>query len=101
MATKNLGFLGAAERVLAEAGEPLQYREIIRQALSSGWLEMAGKTPEATLKASVRGSLHRFGAMHSTIITTGGFTKGTREASSGDVEGGSNPLHLDGLAGGR
>ena len=36
---KNLGFLGAAERVLAESGEPLHYGDLTQPALASGWLE--------------------------------------------------------------
>ncbi|MCP5114970.1 MAG: restriction endonuclease, partial [bacterium] len=53
MATKNLGFLGAAQRVLAEGGEPLHYGDITSRALANGWLETAGKTPEATLNARI------------------------------------------------
>lgn len=40
---------------------------------------------------SLRGVLHRFDAVRGTIITTGGFTKGTREAS---FERGAAPVTL-------
>lgn len=59
MATSNLGFLGAAERVLAEAGEPLHYGEITHRALANGWVVTAGKTPEATMNAQIATQLKR------------------------------------------
>ncbi len=62
MATKNLGCLGAAERALAESGEPLHYGEITRRALSGGWLETSGKTPDATMDAQIATQLKRQGA---------------------------------------
>ncbi len=40
---------------------------------------------------ALRGSLHRFKAMQGTIITTGGFSKGTREAA---FEPGAAPITL-------
>ena len=40
---------------------------------------------------ALRGSLHRFGAMQGTIITVGGFSKGTREAA---FERGAPPITL-------
>ncbi len=59
--TLNLGFLGAAERVLAEGGKPLHYREITRRALASGFVETSGKTPEATMNAQIATQLKRQG----------------------------------------
>ena len=59
--TKNLGFLGAAERVLSEAGEPLHYGEITRRALASGWVVTSGKTPDATLNAQIASNIKREG----------------------------------------
>lgn len=50
-----LSFTDAAEQVLDLYGnrQPMHYRAITRQALDLGLLETAGKTPEATLYASV------------------------------------------------
>ncbi|MDQ6770524.1 MAG: restriction endonuclease [Gemmatimonadota bacterium] len=39
----------------------------------------------------LRGSLHRFGAVRGTIITLGGFAKGTKEAA---FERGAAPITL-------
>ncbi len=61
MATKNLGFLGAAQRVLADSGEPLHYGEVTRRALAGGWLETSGKTPDATMNAQIATQLKRLG----------------------------------------
>ena len=50
-----LSFTDAAEQVLDLYGnqQPMHYRAITKQALDLGLLETAGKTPEATLYASV------------------------------------------------
>lgn len=48
-------FTDAAEKVLEDLadGEPMHYREITEAALSKGWLTTEGKTPEATMYASI------------------------------------------------
>ncbi len=58
----SLGFLGTAERVLAEASEPLHYAEITKRGLQNGWLSSQGKTPAATMNARISASLRRQGA---------------------------------------
>ena len=67
--TKNLGFLGAAERVLVDAGEPLHYGEITRRALANEWVVTTGKTPDATLNAQVASNIKRQGD-HSIFVRT-------------------------------
>ncbi len=58
----SLTFLQASERVLAEANEPLHYREIARRILAQGLVATAGRTPEATVNAQLATSIARQGA---------------------------------------
>ena len=44
-------FKKAAYKVIAEAGKPLHSKEITKRALKAGYLQTAGKTPEATMDA--------------------------------------------------
>lgn len=46
-------FLDAGEHVLREAGQPLHYKAITKQAIGQGHLESEGKDPAATLNALV------------------------------------------------
>ena len=48
-----LTFRAAAQRVLAEAGQPLHARVITERALAGGLLKTGGKTPEATMAAQL------------------------------------------------
>ena len=59
MPESNLTFLEAAQRVLAEAGKSLHYREITRRALDKGWIESEGLTPWATMNAQIATQLNR------------------------------------------
>ena len=43
----------AARHILAEAGEPLHYREITRRILGACQWSTTGKTPEATVNARI------------------------------------------------
>jgi hypothetical protein len=45
--------LGAAERVLREAGRPMHSKEIIEYAKEKRWIAPRGKTPDHTLQAAV------------------------------------------------
>lgn len=56
------GFLSAAARVLADAKEPLHYREITRRALEGRLVETQGLTPEATMNAQLSVHLSQHGA---------------------------------------
>lgn len=47
------GGLNAAQRVLAEAKEPMRIRDITKTAMDNGWWKPAGKTPWATLAAAI------------------------------------------------
>ncbi len=47
------GGLNAAQRVLAEAQEPMRVRDITKVAMDNGWWKPAGKTPWATLAAAI------------------------------------------------
>mgnify|MGYP001288995802 CR=1 FL=1 len=47
------GGLNAAQRVLAEAKEPMRIRDITKAAMDNGWWKPAGKTPWATLAAAI------------------------------------------------
>jgi restriction system protein len=61
-----MSVLTAVERVLAEAGEPLHYKEITRRLLQQGLWTTAGQTPDATVNAQLavdikkRGEASRF-----------------------------------------
>lgn len=71
---RTFSFTDAAEKILDQHGEkkPMHYRSITEKALEHGWLDTAGKTPEATMYAQIiteikrnkkRGKQPRF-AMH-------------------------------------
>lgn len=45
--------LDAAHEVLAEAGEPLHYKDLTRRIIESGRWQSAGQTPEHSLNAQV------------------------------------------------
>lgn len=47
------GGLAAAQRVLAEAQEPMRIRDITKAAMDNGWWQPGGKTPWATLAAAI------------------------------------------------
>jgi len=68
--TETLSFLAAAEKVLADRGAPMHYREITRAALDGGFLATQGKTPEATLNAQVGVEIKEHGE-RSTFVRTG------------------------------
>lgn len=69
-ASEHLGFLGAAERLLAEVGKPLHYSESTKLALEKGWVTTSGKTPASTLYAQISSQLKRQGPA-STFVRTG------------------------------
>jgi hypothetical protein len=50
---KKLGGLSAAFMVLADAGQPLDCQEIVKQMLDKGMWKTGGKTPAATLHAAI------------------------------------------------
>jgi restriction system protein len=54
-----MSVLTAAEMVLAEAGEPLHYREITQRMLTRGLWTTLGKTPEATVNARLGTEIQR------------------------------------------
>ena len=54
--------LDAAEQVLAEAGEPLHYREIARRAIDGGGWHPGGKTPEASLNSQLCVDMKKHGS---------------------------------------
>jgi restriction system protein len=54
--------LDAVRRVLAEAKEPLHYKEITRRILKQGYWETHGKTPEATINAQIAVSIKHHGS---------------------------------------
>jgi restriction system protein len=56
-----LTFLGAAHKVLAEAGEPLHAHVIAERALATGLLRTGGKTPWATMAAQLYTDIQRRG----------------------------------------
>lgn len=53
--------LNAVHQVLAEAGEPLHYKEIARRVLDRGLWQTDGKTPEATVNAQLAVHIKKHG----------------------------------------
>jgi len=53
--------LNAAHQVLAEAGEPLHYKEIARRVLEGDLWQTDGKTPEATVSAQLTVHIKKHG----------------------------------------
>ena len=51
----------AAAKVLADAGEPLHYKEISRRIIEQGLWETQGKTPERTVNANLGKDLQKHG----------------------------------------
>ena len=64
-----MGVLTVVERVLAEAGEPLHYKEITKRLLERGLWNTSGQTPDATVNAQLAVDIKRRGeasAFHRT-----------------------------------
>ena len=59
---KKLSALDAAAKVLAEAGEPLNCRQMIEQMAAKGlWTSPGGQTPSATLYSAILRELEKKG----------------------------------------
>lgn len=60
--TKFVSFTDAAEQVLTRLGDgqPMHYREITTKALELGLIRTSGRTPEATMYASVLEEIQRY-----------------------------------------
>ncbi len=52
----------AAERILAQAGHPLHFREITRQAIEQGLIEVEGLTPWNSMNGTLRRAIRTQGA---------------------------------------
>lgn len=53
----------AAERILAQAGHPLHFREITRQAIAQGLIEVEGLTPWNSMNGTLRRAIRTQGAL--------------------------------------
>lgn len=62
MTTQQMTFLDAAYRVLKDSEAPLHYKNITQQALSKGYIETKGKTPEQTMTAMLNSEIQKKGA---------------------------------------
>ena len=68
---KPMSLLDAAAKVLAYSTGPMKCREIVSQAISSGyWVAKKGKTPDATLYSSISKEINRKGD-ESRFVKTG------------------------------
>lgn len=65
-----LTFRAAAQKVLAEAGEPLHPRVIAERALAGGLVTTTGKTPDATMAAQLYTEIQAHGEQ-STFVPAG------------------------------
>ena len=69
--TGKLSQIAAAERVLAEANEPMTCQAMVEAMLANGyWSSPGGKTPEATLYASLLRQIRDKGA-EATFVKVG------------------------------
>lgn len=57
-----MSVLDAIHQVLADAGEPLHYREIAERAIKRGLWTTSGKTPHATVNAALATDIKRHGS---------------------------------------
>jgi hypothetical protein len=53
--------LSAVEKLLTEAGIPLNYTEITKQIISRGFWRTEGKTPDATINAQLAVDIKKHG----------------------------------------
>jgi len=53
--------LGAAAKVLSEAGEPLSCKQMVEQMLEKGYWKTSGKTPAATIYAGILREIRKKG----------------------------------------
>jgi restriction system protein len=67
-----LPFWKAAQQVLSEAGEPLDYREITRRALDRSLVATTGATPEATMNAQMAVKIKSLGDRSPFVRTSPG-----------------------------
>jgi len=77
--------LDAAYRVLAEAGHPLNYREITRRMLSAGLWHTVGKTPENTVNRDISQEITRLGKRSRFVRITAGIY-GLMPAAAADAK---------------
>ena len=81
---KTMTFKEAAVKVLAEAGEPLHYRELTDRIVKQALVQTTGVTPDATLNALVSVDLKREGDDGQFVRTRRGFI-GLRNWSNEDL----------------
>ena len=55
------GYKDAAQKVLAEAGQQMHYKDITQRALDAGYINSQGLTPEATMRGSLGTDVKRKG----------------------------------------
>jgi HB1, ASXL, restriction endonuclease HTH domain len=73
--TGKLSQIAAAERVLAEAGEPMTCKAMVEAMSAKGyWSSPGGKTPEATLYASILRDLKKGKEARFTKVDRGLFS---------------------------
>jgi len=70
LAATRLTFRAAAQKLLAEAGEPLHPRVLAERALAGGLVKTTGKTPEATMAAQLYTDIQAHGEQ-STFVRVG------------------------------
>ena len=64
--------LGATEKILNKAAEPLHYQEITKRVLEQGLWQTEGKTPDATINARLAVDIRKFGIRSRFIRTEPG-----------------------------
>lgn len=78
-------FKHAAREVLAQAGEPLHYKEITERALKEGLISTVGKTPWATMNAQLSVDIANRGEQSDFFRTEPGYF-GMRQAAVAQVK---------------
>jgi restriction system protein len=62
-----VSFLEAAKEILAEADEPLHYRDITNRAIEQGLIDTEGKTPARTMNAQLSTNIRSGGACFARV----------------------------------
>ncbi|MDQ3656571.1 MAG: winged helix-turn-helix domain-containing protein [Chloroflexota bacterium] len=58
----------AIAQVLREANEPVHYREVCNRVIASGLWNSSGKTPEATVSATLASNKRAFARVSPSVV---------------------------------
>jgi restriction system protein len=85
-ASSNLGFIGAARRVLESAGVPMHTNAITEKALKAGFLVTSGRTPEDSMSSRLAMEIKQKGTASEFVRTAPGIFGLARWVKEGTVK---------------